>query len=342
MIVAVTIKDIAKAANVAPSTVSRVIADSPKISPETKRKVKEIMKELGYHPNFNARSLASQSTQTIGLVFPNSGNIAFQNPFFSEVLRWISEGVNEKHYAIQLTTGKTEEEIFDDVVKMVQGKRVDGIILLYSKENDSVINYLCEKNFPFVLIGKPYHYSDLITSVDNDNILAAKEGTNYLLNLGHKRIGFIGGNKNLMVTKDRLLGYKWALMEADIDIREDYIIHEEFLLQGGQEAVKELLSLDEPPTALLVVDDLMTLGVVRTIHDMNLKVPDDISIVSFNNALFSELSNPPLTTIDINILGLGLEAVKGLIASIDNPNESKKRIIIPHTIIERSSCARPK
>lgn len=334
----VTIKDVAKAANVAPSTVSRVIANSSRISEETKKRVRDVMKELGYHPNFIARSLASQSTQAIGIVLPSSGNLAFQNPFFSEVLRGISEGVNQKHYALQLTTGKTDKEIYDDVVRMVQGRRVDGIILLYSKANDRIINYLRDLQFPFVLIGKPYTDTEKITHVDNDNISAAKEGTEYLLNLGHHYIGFIGGSKELMVTADRLQGYKLALETANIPIREEYIIHEEFLLKGGQQAVEELMSLKNPPTALLVVDDLMSLESLRTVYAMGLTIPDNLSIVSFNNALFAELSNPPLTSIDINIFDLGIEAVKNLIEKIENPKDPTKRIIIPHRLIKRSSC----
>ncbi|WP_062352097.1 LacI family DNA-binding transcriptional regulator [Bacillus kwashiorkori] len=337
---AVTIKDVAKAANVAPSTVSRVIADSPRISENTKRKVRTIMEELGYHPNFIARSLASQSTQTLGIVFPNSGNISFQNPFFSEVLRGISEGVNDKHYTLQLTSGKTEDEIYNDVVNMVQGRRVDGIILLYSKKDDKVVDYLRQKKFPFVLIGKPYEDQEQITHVDNDNISAGRDGTKYLLGLGHERIGFIGGNKNLMVTADRLAGYKKALIENQIPIKEEYITHDEFLLEGGQQAIKELMHLSQPPTALLVTDELMALGVLKTVHALGYNVPDNLSIISFNNALFAELATPPLTSIDINIFDLGMEAVKNLILKLENPKEPIKRIIIPHSIIVRKSCER--
>lgn len=336
----VTIKDVAKAANVAPSTVSRVIADSPRISEKTKRKVRQVMKELGYHPNFIARSLASQSTNVIGIVFPGSGNLAFQNPFYSEVLRGISEGVHHKHYGIQLTTGTTEDEIYEDVVRMVQGRRVDGVIMLYSKINDKIIHYLRDKKFPFVVIGKPYEDAEQITHIDNDNITAAKEATKHLLNLGHTRIGFIGGSKDLMVTVTRLEGYKRALQEYNIPIREDYIIHEEFLISGGKQGVLEIMSTSEPPTALVVADDLMAMGVLRTLHLMGYEIPGSVSVVSFNNALFSELSTPPLTTVDINILELGIQSVKHLLAIIENPEEPIKRVIVPHKLIIRSSCAK--
>lgn len=300
------------------------------------------MEELGYHPNFIARSLASQSTQVLGIVFPGSGNLAFQNPFFSEVLRGISEGAYDKHYGIQLTTGITEDEIYHEVVQMVQGGRVDGIILLYSKIKDEVVDYLLEKDFPFVIVGKPYEHAERITHVDNDNVEAAKQATEYLLELGHERIGFIGGNEKLMVTVTRLEGYQQALKNAGLPVREEYIIHEDFLVSGGKQAILKLMSLAEPPTALLVTDDLMALGVLQSLHLFGMEVPRDLSLVSFNNALISRLSNPSLTSVDIGIFDLGMEAVKQLVAKIKNNREPVKRVIIPHQLIKRSSCAEHK
>jgi DNA-binding LacI/PurR family transcriptional regulator len=338
---AVTIKDVARLANVAPSTVSRVIANSPRISEKTKEKVREAMVELGYHPNFIARSLASQSTQAIGLVMPSSTDKVFQNPFFPTVLRGISEGANEKQYALHMTTGKTDDEIFDGVVQMVQGGRVDGVVLLYSKVEDKILTYLQKREFPFVVIGKPFKHVEEITHVDNDNFRATKEVTEYLINLGHEAIAFIGGDLNLVVTVERLLGYEKALRDFNLPLKQEYIIHEEFLREGGQGAVKELLSLGQPPTALVVADDLMALGVLNTLDEMGVSVPDDISIVSFNNVMLSEMSRPPLTSVDIGIFDLGFEAAKSLIQKVENPKEPVKRIIIQHQLIKRLSCEIP-
>lgn len=338
---AVTIKDVARLANVAPSTVSRVIANSPRISEKTKEKVREAMDQLGYHPNFIARSLASQTTQAIGLVMPSSTDKVFQNPFFPTVLRGISEAANERQYALFMTTGKTEDEIFDGVVQMVQGGRVDGVVLLYSKVEDKILTYLQQRDFPFVVIGKPFKHVEEITHVDNDNFRATKEVTEYLINLGHEAIAFIGGNLNLVVTVERLLGYEKALRDCFLPLKREYIIHEEFLREGGQEAVRELMSLDEPPTALVVADDLMALGVLNTLDEMGIVVPDDISIISFNNVMISEMSRPPLTSVDIGIFDLGFEAAKSLFQKIENPREPIKRIIIPHQIIKRHSCDMP-
>ncbi|ALC91891.1 LacI family transcriptional regulator [Bacillus sp. FJAT-18017] len=337
---AVTIKDVAKMANVAPSTVSRVIANNPRISEKTKQKVKEAMEKLGYHPNFIARSLASQSTQAIGVIMP-SADVGFQNPFFPVVLQGISEGARAKNYALQMTTGGTDEEILDAVIHMVQGKRVDGVVLLYSKVKDKVINYLMERDFPFVVVGKPYKDVGQITHVDNDNVQAAKQATEFLIELGHQKIAFIGGSQDLVVTIDRLNGYKLALEGFGIKLRTEYVSHEEFLREGGMEAVRELMEHTDQPTAMLVADDFMALGVLNMLDELGVRVPEDISVVSFNNVLLAEMARPPLTSVDINIFELGFQASRSLIQMIKKPEEPTKRIIIKHHLVERSSSAGP-
>lgn len=333
-----TIKDVAKLAKVAPSTVSRVIANNPRISERTKERVREAMNELGYHPNFIARSLANQTTQAIGIIMPSSADQSFQNPFFPEVIRGISKGAHQKQYALHMSTGESEEEIFEGVVQMVEGKRVDGIILLYSRVDDKLIEFLLEKDFPFVIIGKPFKNVEEITHIDNDNYRASKEVTEHLIELGHERIAFIGGNLNFVVTIDRLLGYEKAISLSCLPYRDEYIVHAEFQEEGGKEAVLELFSLKEPPTALVVADDLMAVGVLNTLHEMGMQVPADVSVVSFNNVMMAELSRPPLTSVDIHIFQLGYEGAKNMIQLIENPSEPIKRVIIPHTLVKRHTC----
>ncbi len=217
-----------KRANVAPSTVSRVIADSPRISEKTKQRVREVMKELGYHPNFIARSLASQATQVIGIVMPSSADQALQNPFFPEVIRGISKAAHEKRYALQMSTGEKENDIYERVVEMLQGRRVDGVILLYSRQNDKLMKYLLKHGFPFVVIGKPHQKAEQVTHVDNDNVQAGKDATNYLIAYGHERIAFVGGNPQYLVTVDRQNWLRRALSEAGLPYRPEYVVHEEF------------------------------------------------------------------------------------------------------------------
>ncbi len=338
----ITIKDVARLAHVAPSTVSRVIANNPRISEKTKKIVREAMDQLGYHPNYHARSLANNSTKTLGLVMPSSGNNALQNPFFPEVIRGISTCAHDARYGLYLSTGDTNEEIAEGVTGMVQGRRVDGLILLYSRSDDELIGYLEDSRFPFAIIGKPYRDSDKIPHVDNDNIAASYEAANHLINLGHERIAFVGGSVELVVTIDRLTGYKSALKDAEIEERSNYIVYQDFIQEGGREAIIELMSVKEPPTGLVVADDLMAFGILNALSEMGLTVPRDISIISFNNVLLSEFSTPALTSVDIDIFGLGCAAAELVLGNITSGIGTSEHKIIPHKIIERHSTAPPK
>jgi DNA-binding LacI/PurR family transcriptional regulator len=334
----VTIKDVAKKANVAPSTVSRVISDSPNISEKTKRKVRKIMDEMGYHLNLNARTLVQKSTQTIGIVMKNSTSQSLLNPVFPEVLSGISALCHKQDFSMLLTTGESEDDIFQDTVKMVQGKKVDGVIVLYSKRDDQVVPFLMKSGIPFVVIGKPVFESNEIMYVDNDNIQAAKDATNYLIKRGHLRVGLIGGDPRFEVSEARLNGYKEALRENNLEFIESYIKNFPYDRELGSQAIEELLDLAERPTALVVTDDLNALIVTLSLKENNINIPEDISIVSFNNTMISRLSSPPLTSVDIQTFQLGYESARCLIEEIKDPAMIKKRIIIPAIIVERDSC----
>lgn len=333
----VTIKDVAKKANVSPSTVSRVISDSPRISEETKRNVRRVMKELGYHLNYNARVLAQQKTRTIGIVMKKSASDSLHDPFFPEVLRGISAYCNKQDYSITLTTGESEEEIFDDVVNMVRGKRVDGMIVTYSKRDDKVIPYLIESEIPFVLVGSPSKMLDKIIYVDNDNVRAAMDATNYLIELGHQRVGYIGGDLNYEVAIARLKGYQDALMENELPFYEEYTVNPvgDVDMEG---IIEGFMNLDEPPTSLVVTDDLVAMQVLQVCYKKGIRVPDELSIISFNNALIAQISSPALTSVDTQVYLLGHEAAKSLVEEINEPADYKKSIIIPTMIKKRKSC----
>ena len=333
----VTIKDVAKEAKVAASTVSRVIKDSPNISEETKKRVREVMERLGYYPNFQAQSLAGKNTRAIGVILPNAAFHSFQNPFFSEVLLGISTSANKHKYGIYLSTSATEESIYEEVVKMVQGKRVDGILLLYSRKNDKLLSYLNKVKIPFTVVGRPYEKEQQITYVDNDNIQTSIDVTNYLIKAGHRNIAFIGGNQQFVVTADRLKGYKSALQEEGISFDENFVISEQKVKEEGRNVIEKLISYEAPPTAIITQDDLIAFQIISHLESLNLNVPSDISIISFNNYFVSEHSRPSLTSVDIGIKQLGLEATDSLIELIETTSALPKRITIPTRLIERES-----
>jgi len=336
--VTITIKDVAKLAGVAPSTVSRVIANSNRISQQTKVKVFQAMEQLGYHPNHHARSLAVKSTKCVGIIMPRSTEQAFLNPFFPEVLRGISVRANEKSFALILSTGGNEEEQMNTVVDMVQGRRVDGVISLYSRKDDPIQEYLLKQNFPFVLVGKPESSPDQISYVDNDNVAAGRDITNHLIKLGHQEIAFIGGSLDFTVTRERLKGFEQAIHEHGISTNPRFIIHGEFLHEGGYQAVKKLFTIEEKaPTALVVVDDLMALGVMSALNELNIEIPKQVSIASMNNLLISRVSTPPLTSVDIGIYDLGYQAMDKLLYWIENEKPELQPTIIQHELKERLS-----
>ncbi|WP_434564944.1 LacI family DNA-binding transcriptional regulator [Thermoanaerobacterium thermosaccharolyticum] len=332
----VTIKDVAQRAHVAPSTVSRVIADNPRISKETKERVFKAMEELGYYPNAIARSLASKMTYTIGLIMPRSAEDAFSNPFFPEVMRGISVVAHNEKYDLLISTSGNEEEEKQAVINMVKGKRVDGIVLLCSRTTDELIPWLREEKFPFTVIGKPLD-SKGVCWVDNDNIGASRLATNYLIKHGHREIAFISGSLEFVVSLDRLDGYKLALEENNIPFVKELVAQDEFSEDGGYNAMMRILK-QKKPTAVVVTDDIMSFGVIRAAIDYGLKVPQDVSLIGFNNIPLSAYANPPLTTIDISTFELGVKSAELLLKILKNKDYIADHIIVPVKLIERKSC----
>ena len=333
----VTIKDVAKKANVAPSTVSRVIHNSPTISEKTKRKVRKVLKEMGYHMNENARNLVTKSTKTIGIVMKNSARESLYNPFFPEVIRGIGDFCNKEGYSLSLTTGETEEAIFEDVIKMVQGRRVDGMIVLYSKQDDKVVPYLVQQGFPFVLIGKPRTDMSGITFIDNDNVQAAKELSEFVINLGHERIAFLGGSPEFEVIQARLSGFRLAMEQANLKVPNESIKLIPLSRAEGIKAIEELLNLPQAPTAFIVMDLLLGVLLLGVLAEKNLKVPEQISVVCFNHSEFIEFLSTPLTTVDIHTYQLGYEAAKCVFDLIADPKMMEKSVRIPTKIVKRES-----
>ena len=326
----VTIKDVAKAAGVSPSTVTRVIQNKSTISDETKKRVRKAMKELNYHPNLNARSLVSSYTQVIGLVLPDDSDVFYQNPFFPSVLRGIAQVASENHYAIQIATGKDEKERLKAISQMVYGKRVDGLIFLYAQENDPLVKLVTEEQFPFLILGKSL--SPFIPLVDNDNIQAGYDATEYFIKKGCSRIAFIGGAKKLYVTQDRLTGYQQALQEHNLPLDgHRTFFADEFLEEKGYNFSKQLFEYDPKTDAIITIDSLLAEGVCNYLNEHQLNVP----VLSFDSV------NPRLNLaayVNINSLALGRTSFETILQIINDVKENRQicyRQVIAHEIIEK-------
>lgn len=329
----VTIRDIAKAANVSPSTVSRVLSNSPKISQATKEKVYKVMKELNYEPNIIARSLANSSTKILGLIFSNKEDDLFENPFFIQAMKGISVYAQKRGYYIIYTFSENEEKQLEYIKHYVRSRLVDGIILLTSKENDKRISYLKNVKHPFVLIGRPQDAEGVLW-VDNDNFQAMYNVVDYLIKKGRKCIAFIGGPTNLCVTRDRFDGYRKALKTHAIAENEKLIkFTTQFSRQCGYEAMKDILSV-EVPSAVITTDDLLAFGVINALHENNIK---NVAVVGFNNTPLAEYQDPPLTSVDINAQELGKYAAKLLIDRLEKKDNPHTHYIIDTKLVERAS-----
>ena len=335
----VTIKDVAKEAGVSPSTVSRVISGHPRISAETSRRVKRIMEELGYHPNLMAKSLVSRTTRTVAVIFPKPAEELLLNFFFYELIRGVLAQLTRAGYDLLMAGGSNEQEELDTVARLVKGGRIDGLILLYSRSSDPIIHFLRKEKIPFALIGRSLDYED-VPSVDNDNEQAAYDATKHLIAQGQKRIGFVSGPARLAMSQDRLSGYKKALEEADLPFRPGWIVEGEFLIESGYRAMASIMSQPEPPTALVVIDDVVAFGVLKGLSELGCRVPQDVAIVSFNNIALAELTIPPLSSVDVGTYQLGYTASQ-MVLNLMKEIEITTRQIIPHRLVVRESSLRP-
>jgi DNA-binding LacI/PurR family transcriptional regulator len=332
----VTIKDVARIAGVDPSTVSRVIADSPRISQNTKEKVIKVMEELDFHPNAIARSLASRSTKTIGVIMPLTSDQIFVNPFFTEVMRGISASSLKRGYDILFSTGGSSYEEYLATSRMVNERRIDGLILLTSRIYDKTINELINKKLPFVVIGKPPMLED-INWVDNDNQEACFTATKHLIEQGHRNIGFIGGDFSYVFMGERFKGYKRALDSYGIQFNKDFFSLGDFLEEGGYTAMKKILSRKKLPTAIVAADDMMAFGAIRGIKERGLRIPEDIAIVGFNDTPLTTYMDPPMSSVEIFVYELGYNASEILINQFENPDVQKKNIVIKTELKVRKS-----
>lgn len=337
---AVTIKDVAALAGVSPSTVSRTCKNNPSISEETKERVRKAMAELGYEPNFQASNLASQNSRTIGIILPASAKEVYENSFYLEAIQGISHYCNGRQYMTTIVTGQDEAEILDAVRSMSRSGKVDGFIILYSKKEDPVIDYLFNEGLLYILIGKATQYTNQTIYIDNDNLLAGREAAEYLYQLGHRRIAYLGSDSSLMFSADRKAGYQLALASHQLPVRPEYCVEVKNVSENNEEAIRGLLMQKERPTAILVSDDILAVSLERVCLENHLAIPEDLSIISFNNSLFARLTSPQLTSIDIGAGQLGSEAASQIINHIENPNLLATKIIVPHHLIERDSCCK--
>lgn len=337
---AITLDDIAKEANVSPSTVSRVISNNPNISAATRKKVLRIMEQMNYQPNIVARSLANNSSKTIGVVLTSRTEGAlrklFQYPLFPEMLGGLSLTAYKNGYNILLSSLNKFDDDKQKVRELAKGGMTDGIIYFYSRVNDPIIEELKSLKAPFVVVGRPENENE-VNWVDNDHFTMAYKMTELLIKRGHKKIAFIGASPNFVITVDRLEGYKKALADNSIPLEDGLVVKGRFMTDNGYELMKGFFDKDIVPTGIIAQDDLIAFGVIKYIKEKGLRVPEDIAVAGFNNVPMSEYSAPSLTSVETNAFDVGAKACEMLISCIKSNYSGFARTIVPAEVIIRNS-----
>lgn len=337
----VSITEIAKMAGVSIATVSRCINDPERVREKTREKVQKVIKETGFSVNTLAQNFRRGKTNMIMVVLPSIGD-----PFFTDVMKGLSSAAKEKGYSLIINENQFASMSVDEIGAMMVSRQVDGIILLASMSpfGNEVISGQSTRRLP-VVVGCEAITKALedLPSVHIDNIAAAKEATQYLISLGHKKIAFMAGEETSLLTKDRERGYRSAMQDADITIEDGWVISGDLTVSGARDATKKIISTDHRPTAIFCANDEMAIGTLHELKAAGLKVPQDISVMGFDNTRYAEVMDPPLTTVDQPAEEIGERTLHRMIKAIENGIEDNtKPEIVPHKLIIRSSVGKAK
>ncbi|CDZ23951.1 LacI family transcriptional regulator [[Clostridium] cellulosi] len=338
--------DIAKLAGVSRSTVSRVINNYKNVPEETRARVLEVIKKYNYVPHASARALAGVKSKTIGLFLIDkksctAGHKVSMSTYFIPFIGGIIDGANKNGYNVLVyAVGKADD--YENVRNVFYNKTISGGIFI-GQTNDDEITEIAESNFKTVLIDRQYGSTEkkfknsIIVNADNFN--GAYEATKYLINLGHTKIAHVTGYSGQLSTIDRLSGYKAALEESGIDVDPNLIVKGDFMREGGYNATKKLLS-QSSPTAIFYGNDAMAIGGLKALNEMGVNVPDDISIVGFDDIEVASYISPSLTTIRLPLDAMSDKAINLLINSIETDTDYCANYVMPVKLIERNSCRR--
>jgi LacI family transcriptional regulator len=332
-----TQEDVARLAGVSRATVSYVINNrtdgNVRISEETRCRVLDAVKELGYRPNVLARSLRQGQTHTIGMIVPDN-----TNPFFAEVARGVEDTSFEQGYSVILCNSDSDLDKELLYTNVLTEKRVDGILFVAVGMSAERICVLQERHMPVVVVDRD------IPDVAVDSVMTANErggrlATHHLIELGHRRIGCIAGPSDVTPSAERGTGYRQALREAVLPVEEELIMKGDFQYESGYQAARQLLSMDDPPTAIFACNDLMAIGAISAAVELGRQVPADLSVVGFDDVPLASFANPALTTVVQPKHEIGVVAATMLLERMQDPDRPPRRKMLDTELVIRKSTA---
>jgi len=338
----VSIKEVAQIAGVSIATVSRCINSPEKVTERTRLKVQDAISQTGYSPNKIAQSFRRGRTNLIMVVIPSVGD-----PFFSALMRGVKRAAKAKGYSVVIEETQSNTMTADEVSHMLVSNQTDGIVLLgaISPYGNEILSAKSRRDLPIV-VGCEKVSPDLadLPSVRVDNAGAASDATNFLISHGHKRIGMIRGQGSSLLTKDREAGFRSAMRQAGLPIDFGWVVEGRMTIPGARQATRDLLNSAHPPTAIFCANDEMAIGCLHEIKAAGLTVPDDISVIGFDDIRYAEVTDPPLTTIRQPAEEIGECVMYRICRRIEEgPGVgTSEPQIVPHKLVVRQSVAAPK
>lgn len=326
-----SITDVAEFAGVSIATVSHVINETRYVSEEVTDKVKEAITSLGYMPSSIARGLASKETKIIGVIFSD-----ISNPFFTSLYRGLESILSPEGYELILANTGELDNNQEKTLRTMISRQIDGLIIAPTGRDSRMLNYLAESGIPIVLIDRDAPVKG-VSIVEVDNITASYQATKHLIEDGNRRIGIVIGLPDVSTTQTRLEGYKKALADFNIPFRDEYVINGLSKIAGGYNGVKQLMQHEQPAEAIIVTNNLMTIGALHAFRELGLNCPKDVGLIGFDDHDWGDLNTPPLTVIQQPTIELGIKAAKILI-------NNTKSIQITHekldcNLLIRGSCS---
>lgn len=328
-----TIHDVANKAGVSISTVSRVVNSNRPVRPDIRERVLQAIEELGYRPNYLARGLRRRNSSVIGLIIPDNSN-----PFYAEVARAIEDAGFAAGYSVILCNTDLSSEMQQAYIDVLLSHRVDGVILIDLQITPpATIEYLRAEKIPVILANVTID----IPTVDQVMVADQHGGYlagHYLLRLNHRRIGCITLTQPFSYESTRIIGFRQALADNGIELTEEVFALGNGRYDSGYQAMQELIQRRPDLTAVFVFNDLMALGAINALRAQGLRVPEDISILGYDNISYSSTFEPALTTIAQPIAAIGQECLARLLERIDHPEKQPVHVTLPVELIERASC----
>lgn len=333
-----TIYDIAKALNITAATVSRALNDNPRISKNTRRLVLATAAKMNYKQNRLALALKSGKSKNVGVIVPY-----INRNFFSSVIRGIEDELYPKGYHVIISQTHEDKERELKIIQNLLNAQVDGILLStsYTSEEKDKLDPVLKKSTPFIFFDRKPSISD-ISSVTIDDYQGGYDATKHLIDQGCKRIAHFYVSNGLELYKNRLQGYKNALLENGLEFKPEYVIPLKSDIEAGMEAAKALMNLPVPPDAIFSSTDNGLLGAVKYLQDLSIKIPEDFCVVGFSNEPFTQFMNPSISSIDQSPVEMGRMAAKVFLEQMDSDQSVKihKKVVLPIKLVIRKSSSR--